>query len=53
MARRSQHSFLKRQKEIKRKEEAAGKMARRQSKAEQPKGLEEGKPIAADNEADS
>jgi hypothetical protein len=34
MAKRGQHSFLKRQKEIKRKEEAAGKMARRQGKVE-------------------
>jgi hypothetical protein len=42
MARRSQHSFLKRQKEIKRKDEAVGKMARRQGKAERPKELEEG-----------
>ena len=41
MARRSQHSFLKRQKEIKRKDEAAGKMARRQGKAERPKEPEE------------
>jgi hypothetical protein len=41
MARRSQHSFLKRQKEIKRKDTAVEKMARRQSKAEQQKGLEE------------
>ncbi len=32
MARRSQHSFLKRQKEVKRKEEAAEKMARRHGK---------------------
>ncbi len=32
MARRSQHSFLKRQKEVRRKEEAAEKMARRQGK---------------------
>lgn len=37
MARRSQHSFLKRQKEIKRKETAAEKMARRQGKIERPK----------------
>lgn len=41
MARRSQHSFLKRQKEIKRKEEAAKKMARRQSKIERPGDDEE------------
>jgi hypothetical protein len=32
MAKRSQHSFLKRQKEIKRKEHAAEKMARRHGK---------------------
>ena len=32
MARRSQHSFLKRQKEMKRKDEALEKMARRQGK---------------------
>jgi|WetSurMetagenome_2_1015567.scaffolds.fasta_scaffold711942_1 hypothetical protein len=37
MARRSQHSFLKRQKEIKRKETAAEKMARRQGKIERPR----------------
>ncbi|MGD0232477.1 MAG: hypothetical protein ABSC19_19345 [Syntrophorhabdales bacterium] len=36
MARRGQRSFLKRQKEIKRKEEAAEKMARRQGKIEKP-----------------
>jgi hypothetical protein len=36
MAKRGQHSFLKRQKEIKRKEEAAEKMARRQGKVERP-----------------
>jgi hypothetical protein len=34
MARRSQHSFLKRQKEIKRKDKAAEKTARRQGKVE-------------------
>jgi hypothetical protein len=52
MARRSQHSFLKRQKEIKRKDEAAGKMARRQGKAERPKGPEEAEhqPDGTDNE---
>ncbi len=32
MAKRGQHSFLKRQKEVRRKEEAAEKMARRQGK---------------------
>ena len=42
MAKRGQHSFLKRQKEIRRKEQAAEKMARRQGKAEKPKsGTEE------------
>lgn len=41
MARRSQHSFLKRQKEIKRKDKAAEKTARRQGKAERPKEPEE------------
>jgi hypothetical protein len=35
MARRGQHSFLKRQKEIKRKQKALEKMARRQGKKEQ------------------
>ncbi|OPY62945.1 MAG: hypothetical protein A4E57_03869 [Syntrophorhabdaceae bacterium PtaU1.Bin034] len=42
MAKRGQHSFLKRQKEMKRKEEAAEKMARRQGKIERQKdGREE------------
>jgi hypothetical protein len=41
MARRSQHSFLKRQKENKRKEEALEKMARRQGKAKREKEAEE------------
>jgi hypothetical protein len=41
MARRGQHSFLKRQKEVKRKDEAAGKMARRQGKVERSKEPEE------------
>lgn len=41
MARRSQHSFLKRQKEIKRKETAAEKMARRQGKIERAKDASE------------
>jgi hypothetical protein len=35
MARRGQHSFMKRQKEIKRKQKALDKMARRQGKIEQ------------------
>jgi hypothetical protein len=41
MARRSQHSFLKRQKEIKRKDKAAEKTARRQGKIERPREPEE------------
>jgi len=36
MVRRSQHSFLKHQKEMKRKDEAAAKMARRHGKAGRP-----------------
>ena len=36
MARRGQHSFMKRQKEIKRKQKALEKMARRQGKKKQP-----------------
>jgi len=44
MAKRSQHSFLKRQKEMKRKDTAAEKMARRQGKVERPKTAEEGEP---------
>lgn len=51
MARRGQHSFLKRQKEVKRKDEAAGKMARRQGKAERPKEPEE--PEQQPNDGDS
>ena len=35
MSRRGQHSFMKRQKEIKRKQKALEKMARRQSKEKQ------------------
>ena len=35
MARRGQHSFMKREKEIKRKQKAEEKMARRQSKKKQ------------------
>jgi hypothetical protein len=55
MPRRSQHSFLKRKKEMKRKDEAAGKMARRQGKAERSKGPEEAEqpPNDADNEDSS
>jgi hypothetical protein len=54
MARRSQHSFLKRQKEIKRKETAAEKMARRQGKIERQKDEiedERDAPIADNQEA--
>jgi len=46
MARRSQHSFLKRQKELKRKEEAAEKMARRQGKIARAKHSDENEPEA-------
>ena len=51
MARRSQHSFLKRQKENKRKEEALQKMARRQGKAKLEKeaeGVEQEEPSSID-----
>ncbi|HUL30904.1 MAG TPA: hypothetical protein VLZ03_10680 [Thermodesulfobacteriota bacterium] len=48
MARRGQHSFLKRQKEIKRKEEAAGKMARRQGKGPKVGIIDEDGPQATD-----
>jgi hypothetical protein len=53
MAKRGQHSFLKRQKEIKRKEEAAEKMARRHGKGEKPMdgGEEEHTTSSTDNEA--
>lgn len=40
MARRSQHSFLKRQKELKRKDKAAEKLARRQGKIDRPSDAE-------------
>jgi hypothetical protein len=55
MARRSQHSFLKRQKEIKRKETAAEKMARRQGKIERPKQeeIEEEKEMAVAEEQEA
>jgi hypothetical protein len=56
MARRSQHSFLKRQKEMKRKEEAAEKMARRQGKLQKPRNNEEEEQPTADgsdNQAES
>ena len=46
MAKRGQHSFLKRQKEIKRKEEAVAKMARRQGKIEKPHRDREDEPEA-------
>jgi hypothetical protein len=41
MARRGQHSFMKRQKEIKRKQKALDKMARRQGKIEQDTDVDE------------
>ncbi len=46
MAKRSQHSFLKRQKEFKRKEEAAEKMARRQGKNRSNTEAKEDEPTA-------
>jgi len=48
MAKRSQHSFLKRQKEMKRKDEAAAKMARRHGKADRPGDDKEGERQAGD-----
>jgi hypothetical protein len=53
MAKRGQHSFLKRQKEIRRKEEAAEKMARRHGKAPEDRGDrgEEQMTSSTDNEA--
>jgi hypothetical protein len=63
MARRSQHSFLKRQKEMKRKDEATEKMARRHGKSgaakdmadieQQAPDIEQQAPEHADNEADA
>jgi hypothetical protein len=41
MARRGQHSFMKRQKEIERKEKALEKMARRQGKKKQATNVDE------------
>ena len=41
MARRGQHSFMKRQKEIKRKQKALDKMARRQGKIEEATDVDE------------
>ena len=41
MARRGQHSFMKRRKEIKRKQKALDKMARRQGKIEQATDVDE------------
>jgi len=41
MARRGQHSFMKRQKERKRKQKALDKMARRQGKIEQAADVDE------------
>ena len=50
MAKRGQHSFLKRQKEIRRKEKAAEKMSRRQGKAEKPQdGTEEEQTLSGSN----
>lgn len=54
MARRSQHSFLKRQKEIKRKETAAEKMARRQGKIERARtGEDEQEPDRTNEQEES
>ena len=52
MARRSQHSFLKRQKEIKRKDKAAEKTARRQGKIERPRDPEEAEQLKGPEEAE-
>ncbi len=41
MARRGQHSFMKRQKEINRKQKALDKMARRQGKIEEATDVDE------------
>jgi hypothetical protein len=41
MARRGQHSFMKRKKEIKRKQKALEKMERRQSKKDQATDVDE------------
>ena len=41
MARRGQHSFMKRQKEIKRKQKALEKMERRQGKKKQATDIDE------------
>ena len=41
MARRGQHSFMKRQKEVERKEKALEKMARRQGKKKQATNVDE------------
>jgi hypothetical protein len=55
MAKRSQQTFLKRQKELKRKEEAAEKMARRHGKSERPMNdvAEMGIPLFTDKEVAS
>ena len=52
MARRSQHSFLKRQKEMKRKESAAEKMARRQGKKDRSDEDVDGEEQILDHEND-
>ena len=51
MAKRGQHSILKRQKEIRRKERAAEKIARRQNKAEAKHGTEKDQAAAGGTEA--
>ncbi len=59
MAKRSQHSFLKRQKEMKRKDKAAEKMALRHGKSERLKNRAEEEqpeapaPAGTDNETDA
>jgi len=40
MAKRAQHSFMKRQKEINRKQKAQAKMARRQGKKKEPADID-------------
>jgi hypothetical protein len=52
MARRSQHSFLKRQKEMKRKDEAMEKMARRHGKGGPVKDAEDNEQQAPDDTDD-
>jgi len=52
MARRSQHSFLKRQKEMKRKDEAMEKMARRHGKGSPAKDAGDNEQQAPDDADD-